>query len=206
VVKAGPNIETMRMESRQTWIELAKVLPQMAQVAPDLLASLMDDDKADEIAKRLKATIPPQILGADDTPLPPEVQQAMQQAQGMMQQAQQGMQQLQQAAQAMEAEKREIEAEKAEVAAQKAELNVIKKEIAADAKVLQANERAAMAEVTLQQQTAMQPPAPAQIVYTEPPKRRVLSIVRQPDGSLVGEAVDVPMEQPQMPEQVVNGE
>lgn len=155
IVKAGPNIESQRQESRQTWIELAKVLPQMTQVAPDLLASLMDDEKADEIAKRLKATIPPQILGADDTPIPPEIQQAMQQAQGMMQQAQQVGQMAQQAIQAAQQEQAKVEADKAK-------LDAARQALQADTKVLQSRFEELSAKIEL---LAMQKlvPVPEQI-------------------------------------------
>lgn len=151
VVKAGPGFETQRQESRQLWIELAKVLPQLSQVAPDLLARLMDGADSEEIAKRLKATVPPQILGEEGSEIPPQVQQAIQQVQ-------QGQQQLQQAGQALQMEQAKVEAEKAKVEAGKKEIQVMLKEVQSQSQILEANKRTALAEIRLAQSQMMPTP------------------------------------------------
>ena len=68
VVTAGPSMATQRQEARQAMIELIGKYPQMAQVAGDLVVKNMDFPEADELAKRIKRTIPPQILGEDAEP------------------------------------------------------------------------------------------------------------------------------------------
>ena len=98
-VTVGPSYASQRAEAAESQLELAKVIPTIAQVAPDLIARSFDFKGADEIADRLKATLPPGIAKDDEDsePLPPQAQQAIQQAQQAMQTAQQHEQMLQQA-------------------------------------------------------------------------------------------------------------
>lgn len=155
VVKAGPGIETQRQENRQNWVDLAKVVPQLAQVAPDLLAKNMDSPDSEEIAQRLKATVPPQVLGATPGAIPPEVQQAMQQVQ-------QAQQQIMAAGQALEQEQAKNEGEKAK-------MESVKSDIQNAMQLLGETERRIKAEIELfwfkqeqsaksQVEAAMQPP------------------------------------------------
>jgi len=65
IVIAGPSMATQRQEARQAMIELIGKYPQMAQVAGDLVVKNMDFPQADELAERIKRTIPPQILGEE---------------------------------------------------------------------------------------------------------------------------------------------
>lgn len=87
-VSSGPSYETKRQESLATMLELTKSVPQIGQVAPDLLIKAMDFPMAQELAERLKKTLPPGM--ADDPngkkPLPPEAQAQMQQQMQMIEQ------------------------------------------------------------------------------------------------------------------------
>ncbi|MEM1048182.1 MAG: portal protein [Pseudomonadota bacterium] len=68
VTTLGPSYATKRAEARDSMIEFGRTMPQQAQVFADLIAKAQDWPGADEIAKRLRRMIPPQIL---DEPGPP---------------------------------------------------------------------------------------------------------------------------------------
>lgn len=65
-VTVGPSYQTRRQESAASMLELAKVAPQVMQVGGDLIVGNMDFPGADQLAERLKATLPPQVLQGDD--------------------------------------------------------------------------------------------------------------------------------------------
>lgn len=79
VISTGPNFQTKRMEASQNMIEFTKALPQAAPLISDLIARNQDWPGAQEIADRLKKTLPPGIADADNgqEPLPPEVKQTL---------------------------------------------------------------------------------------------------------------------------------
>lgn len=89
-VTTGPSYTTQREEAREQMVAMAQAFPPFMQVAGDLIAKSMDWPGADEIAKRLKSTLPPQMTGG----LPPEIQQQMQQGMAMIQSQQQQMKQM----------------------------------------------------------------------------------------------------------------
>lgn len=118
VVTVGPSYASQRMETAETLLELARVIPMIAQVAPDLIARALDAKGVDEIADRLKSTLPPGLAKEDDDdqePLPPQAQQAVQQAQQAMQAVQMKEQELQQAAQELQAKDAELVATQAKI-------------------------------------------------------------------------------------------
>lgn len=81
-VETGPSYSTKRQEAVASMIDLTKVYPQVAQVAGDLMVRNMDWSGAQEIADRLKKTLPPGIADEPDKkqpPIPPQVQAQMQQ-------------------------------------------------------------------------------------------------------------------------------
>jgi hypothetical protein len=91
VVSTGPSFTTRRAEAAQQMMDLIQSYPDAAPVIGDLLVKSLDWENADEIAKRLKAMLPPQIQGQEgqEGQIPPEVMQQMQQmseALGNMQQ------------------------------------------------------------------------------------------------------------------------
>jgi len=86
-VGVGPSFRTRRIEAANSMVELARVFPQILQVAGDLVAKNLDWPGADEMAERLKKLLPPGIAD-DDEDRPPEEVQAQQEAE----QKQQAMQ------------------------------------------------------------------------------------------------------------------
>lgn len=99
VVDTGPSFSTQREEAREFLVEVGRSDPRIYEIAGDLLMKNMDIPGADEIAKRLKALLPPQIQAMEDLEgLPPEAQavvaQSKQQVQQLMQVIEQGKQML----------------------------------------------------------------------------------------------------------------
>lgn len=64
--RTGPSYATKRLESADSMLQFSKAVPGAAALIGDLIAKSMDWPGADEIAKRLKRAVPPQILGPDD--------------------------------------------------------------------------------------------------------------------------------------------
>jgi hypothetical protein len=62
-VKAGPSYATRRAEAADAMLQFIQVVPRAAGVAADIVARNMDWPGADEIAERLKRTLPPEITG-----------------------------------------------------------------------------------------------------------------------------------------------
>lgn len=80
VVQTGPSYNTKRQESADTTIQISQAYPQLWDKAGDLMVKFQDWPGASELSERLKKFLPPGIADEKDkTPLPPEVQQQMQQ-------------------------------------------------------------------------------------------------------------------------------
>ena len=80
-LSTGTSYTTRRVEAAQAMMEAIQVWPQLMSVAGDLVAKAQDWPGADELADRLKKTIPPQFLDPKDGGgggIPPEVAQHMQ--------------------------------------------------------------------------------------------------------------------------------
>jgi hypothetical protein len=94
----GTSYMTRRVEAAQAMMDAVQVWPEMMQVAGDLVAKAQDWPGAQELAERLKKTIPPQLLGDDEqggAPPGPQIdpkmiQQAMQKMQELEQENEQG--------------------------------------------------------------------------------------------------------------------
>ncbi|MGE3681959.1 MAG: portal protein [Bdellovibrionales bacterium] len=88
VCETGPSYATKRQEAAETTLELTKSAPVIMQAAPDLVIKTLDIPQAQEIADRLKRTLPPGIADSDDDkkPLPPQVQAQMAQMNQMIEQ------------------------------------------------------------------------------------------------------------------------
>ena len=82
-VGVGPSYKTRRMEAASSMVELARVFPQVLQVAGDLVAKNLDWPGADEMAERLKKLLPPGIIEEelDEEQQAAQQQQQQQQAQ-----------------------------------------------------------------------------------------------------------------------------
>lgn len=123
-ISTGPSYQSRRQEAVASMLDLVKADPQVLGIAGDLLVKNMDWPGAQEIAKRLKLMLPPAIQQSEnnESPLPPEAQQAIaqltQQNQELSQQLQQTQQDLQSglSAKKLETESRErIQASQARI-------------------------------------------------------------------------------------------
>lgn len=85
-VSTGPSYQTKRQEAVASMLDLARSLPQAMQVGLDLLVRNMDWPGAQEIADRIKKTLPPQLVDDKSQPIPPEAQQQMSHMNQMIQQ------------------------------------------------------------------------------------------------------------------------
>jgi hypothetical protein len=80
----------VRVEAAQAMMDAVQVWPQLLQVAGDLVAKAQDWPGADDLAERLKKTIPQQFLDPEDREGPdPQVQELQQQLQALAQEYQQ---------------------------------------------------------------------------------------------------------------------
>lgn len=99
---AGPGYATQREEAQASMIELGSKWPKILDIAGDKVVENMDWPGAEDIARRIKATIPQNITSADkeedgsEPPqqLPPEIERALQQYDQMVEQMQQEIAQL----------------------------------------------------------------------------------------------------------------
>ena len=96
-VNVGPGYQTKRQEN----LVILESLMQsplggvLSQVAPDLVASMMDFEMAPQLVERLKKILPPQLQeGNPAAQLPPQVQQQLQQEGQMIEQLTQRVHQL----------------------------------------------------------------------------------------------------------------
>ncbi|MEQ1666398.1 MAG: portal protein, partial [Bdellovibrionales bacterium] len=88
-ISTGPAFATKRQEAAQDMLEFTKAVPNAAPIISDLIARNMDWPGAEQIADRLKKTLPPGVAEKDENEkqqLPPEAQQQMQQMDQMIQQ------------------------------------------------------------------------------------------------------------------------
>jgi hypothetical protein len=83
ICTAGPSFPTKRREGSGLLIQLAQKAPVIMNAAPDLVIKSIDIPYAQEIAERLKKTLPPQLQDQQDgqPQIPPQVVQQMQKMQ-----------------------------------------------------------------------------------------------------------------------------
>ena len=96
-VDIGPSYATQRKEAATRMMEMVQAYPDIAPLIGDLLAKSLDWSGADDIAKRLRLMVPPEVWMDEN----PQFKQAMQQKEQMIQAMHQQMGQLQQALQQM---------------------------------------------------------------------------------------------------------
>jgi len=89
-VSMGPSYLSKRQEAAAQMLELARIRPELVQVAGDLMVASMDIPDGDVIAERLAKLLPPEIRPQDNDMPPPAVmaqqlQQMQQQSQTMQQ-------------------------------------------------------------------------------------------------------------------------
>ena len=207
VVSAGPSFATKREEAATQMTEFIRSYPAAAPLISDLLAKNLDWPGAEEMAKRFKAMLPPQVQEAEngDQP-PPEVMQLQQQleqtqaeAQQIIQQLQQQIQEVSQKAQATTADKT-LEIEKLKIDAFNAETNRLK---VVQTGMTPEQVQAVVAEA-VQGITAIPEPSIEQQAQTKP-HSKVSRAVKLDDGSwqVYTEYLD---HQPQEQEQPENNE
>lgn len=83
-IVTGPSSATKRIETAESMMAAVNAMPQTFQVAADLIAEAQDWNGADKIARRLRSTMPPEVLGDD---VPPERQAQLNQQAQIQQQA-----------------------------------------------------------------------------------------------------------------------
>lgn len=171
-IGVGPAYSTARQEATDALIELSKGWPQLMEIAGDKVVGSMDFHGSEEVAERIKRTIPPQVLGDNDkdadapvvmTPRGPiPVEQAAQMLEEMNAQMQELAAELQKAQQGIP--KAEIDAQ---TKLQIAQLNAESNQRKADTdymKAMDVEELKAMVSLLLQK---MQPPPELQAEVAE---------------------------------------
>jgi len=131
-IETGASYTTRRVEAAEAMMNAVQVWPNLMGIAGDLVAKAQDWPGAEELAERLRKTIPPQLLSDKEKKemgdQGPDIQALMQQqamVQEQMQQAQAEMQKLQQENQDLKT-KAAIEAKKLEIDEFNAETNRLK--------------------------------------------------------------------------------
>jgi hypothetical protein len=92
----GPSYTTRRVEAADAMMQAVQVWPQLIQVAGDIIAKAQDWPGAQELAERLRKTIPQNLLAGEKDPatgqpiqaapqVPPEIQQQMMEGQQQIQ-------------------------------------------------------------------------------------------------------------------------
>lgn len=97
VVEAGPSYTTQRQETSEIIGKLAQAYPPLMQIGGDILVRNLDFKDGDELAQRLKKTLPANLQGDAAPQIPPEVQQMIEQGKAMIAQLQEQNAQLQSA-------------------------------------------------------------------------------------------------------------
>lgn len=87
-ISVGPSFNTKREQAVDSMTQMVQAVPELFKVAGDLLVTNMDWPGAQQLAKRLKAMLPPQIQQeeGDSQDIPPQVQAQMAQMHQMIQQ------------------------------------------------------------------------------------------------------------------------
>lgn len=92
-ITTGASFTTRRVEAAQAMMDAVQVFPQMMQVAGDLVAKAQDWPGAEDLAARLRKTIPPELLEGEKDgdgnaiqgpQVPPQVQQQMAEGQALI--------------------------------------------------------------------------------------------------------------------------
>lgn len=87
ICTADKSFATRKRESAEKLTSLVQVAPGLMNVVPDFIMKAQDIPYADEMAERLKKTLPPGIADDDEkNPIPPQAQQAISQLQQQNQQ------------------------------------------------------------------------------------------------------------------------
>ena len=122
-ISVGPSFQTRRQEALDSLVQFVQAYPDVFPMIGDLLAENMDWPGAQQVAARLKKSLPPNLQDdIDQSEIPPQVQAKMQ---GIEKQLKQVMQAYQQAKQALDTDQAKAQAQvqikQAELSAKAAE-------------------------------------------------------------------------------------
>ena len=94
VINIGPSYQTQRQEKADIVAEMVQKNPNLWQTHPDLIIQTLDLPDNQAWIERFKKTMPPELMGDEESgePLPPEVMQQMQQLQQQIQEMQAALQ------------------------------------------------------------------------------------------------------------------
>lgn len=140
-VSVGPSYTAKRQEAAEMQLQVIQAAPELMPIMGDILFKNMDAPGTDEIAERLKTTLPPEIkkLEADkEKGVDPKVQAAMVQVEQAAQMIEQKGQRLAEIEAQMQQKATELGSDKAEVDAEKTELEAQKKIFMSEAKAQKA--------------------------------------------------------------------
>lgn len=146
---AGPSYTTARQEATEFMADVVRGNPQLMQVIGDLYFGMMDVPGADQIAKRLKKTLPPQLAQDDENVDEQTVDAKLAQVHAGEQQQQAMGQQLEQRAQLVQKKEHELAAQEQKVQADMVKVDADHKILVADYNRMQAMLKAAEAEALL---------------------------------------------------------
>lgn len=96
IIETGPSYTTKRKEAADNILQILQTNPEMWQWAGDILFNNMDLAGSNELAKRAKIMLPPQVQQAEEqeqngSNIPPQIQQQLQQSQQMIEQLTQAL-------------------------------------------------------------------------------------------------------------------
>lgn len=78
-VEAGPSYTTQRQETADIITKLASADPRVMEIGGDILVGNLDFKDGDELARRLKKMLPPQLQDGGEDQIPPQVQAMIEQ-------------------------------------------------------------------------------------------------------------------------------
>jgi len=104
-VTLGPSYATRRIENADKMIELTKAMPNAMAMAADLIVKNLEFDDADELSRRLAATLPPHLLAPEMKDMPPQAAAMLNSLQSQVQQLEQEKQQMGMALQSKQADR-----------------------------------------------------------------------------------------------------
>ena len=99
IISTGPSYVDQKAETYDKLIELTKAYPQIGQIGLDIIVQNLDIAESVDLAERIRATMPPQVLAATSKNKEKDVLMLQQQLAQISQQAQQMQQVLQQMSQ-----------------------------------------------------------------------------------------------------------
>lgn len=203
LVQEGPSWATKQMEAAEKGMQLVQAMPQVGAIGADLIMRVQDMPYADQLADRLKKTLPPGIAEEDPAEMTPEKQAAMQQQQ-QMQDAQMA---LEARAKIAEIKQKEADAEQKEAMAEKTRVDAaaVAAQLQVTPEVVQQIVYQTLAEMMQgeqgEQQQEMQQPQPEAPEQTAEPQQQE----PQPDHmATIAQALQA-LSQPREPVQVFVG-